>query len=209
MSEDDVNAAVILIPNHQISKKKHWLETFDTFPCSASSSTPSSIYASQSFSPSLFPLTQFFCDFSFFRYSYNLETSTWDVVPVGSGPLYRYGHSLALHQVIRATHSQTLKRKGHAIRSTNIMQPAMHFTPPYTSKEKSRVGSWVSVLWVSVGRRETPARISRHQSTALSSDSLISLGRNLCCGLCGINYKKEFSSVKKICRQHSLSWTQV
>uniref|UniRef100_A0A3B4FYQ4 Attractin-like protein 1 n=1 Tax=Pundamilia nyererei TaxID=303518 RepID=A0A3B4FYQ4_9CICH len=30
--------------------------------------------------------------------NYNLETSTWDVVPVSSGPLYRYGHSLALHQ---------------------------------------------------------------------------------------------------------------
>uniref|UniRef100_A0A673B1M1 Attractin like 1 n=1 Tax=Sphaeramia orbicularis TaxID=375764 RepID=A0A673B1M1_9TELE len=30
--------------------------------------------------------------------NYNLETSTWDVVPVTNGPLYRYGHSLALHQ---------------------------------------------------------------------------------------------------------------
>ncbi|XP_044070048.1 attractin-like protein 1 isoform X6 [Siniperca chuatsi] len=30
--------------------------------------------------------------------NYNVETSTWDVVPVGSGPLYRYGHSLALYQ---------------------------------------------------------------------------------------------------------------
>ncbi|KAM7385225.1 hypothetical protein PAMP_001319 [Pampus punctatissimus] len=30
--------------------------------------------------------------------NYNLETSTWDVVPVSSGPLYRYGHSLALYQ---------------------------------------------------------------------------------------------------------------
>lgn len=32
-------------------------------------------------------------------HSYNLESSTWDVVPVSSGPAYRYGHSLALHQV--------------------------------------------------------------------------------------------------------------
>lgn len=32
-------------------------------------------------------------------YSYNLESSTWDAVPVSSGPAYRYGHSLALHQV--------------------------------------------------------------------------------------------------------------
>uniref|UniRef100_A0A7N9AWV3 Attractin-like 1a n=1 Tax=Mastacembelus armatus TaxID=205130 RepID=A0A7N9AWV3_9TELE len=30
--------------------------------------------------------------------NYNLETSTWDVVPVSSSPLYRYGHSLALYQ---------------------------------------------------------------------------------------------------------------
>uniref|UniRef100_A0A667XK16 Attractin-like 1a n=1 Tax=Myripristis murdjan TaxID=586833 RepID=A0A667XK16_9TELE len=30
--------------------------------------------------------------------NYNLETSTWDVVPTSSGPLYRYGHSLALYQ---------------------------------------------------------------------------------------------------------------
>lgn len=30
--------------------------------------------------------------------NYNLESSAWDVVPVSSGPLYRYGHSLALHQ---------------------------------------------------------------------------------------------------------------
>uniref|UniRef100_A0AAQ5ZB26 Attractin-like 1a n=1 Tax=Amphiprion ocellaris TaxID=80972 RepID=A0AAQ5ZB26_AMPOC len=30
--------------------------------------------------------------------NYNLETSTWDVVPVNNGPLYRYGHSLALYQ---------------------------------------------------------------------------------------------------------------
>ncbi|KAG7228421.1 hypothetical protein INR49_007593 [Caranx melampygus] len=30
--------------------------------------------------------------------NYNLETSTWDAVPVSSGPLYRYGHSLALYQ---------------------------------------------------------------------------------------------------------------
>ncbi|KAM6956454.1 attractin-like protein 1 [Aplochiton taeniatus] len=30
--------------------------------------------------------------------NYNLESSTWDVVPAGSGPLHRYGHSLALHQ---------------------------------------------------------------------------------------------------------------
>ncbi|XP_056290986.1 attractin-like protein 1 isoform X2 [Pseudoliparis swirei] len=30
--------------------------------------------------------------------NYNLESSTWDVVPVSSGPLYRYGHSLALFQ---------------------------------------------------------------------------------------------------------------
>ena len=31
--------------------------------------------------------------------SYNLESSTWDVVPINSGPLQRYGHSLALYQV--------------------------------------------------------------------------------------------------------------
>lgn len=37
--------------------------------------------------------------FLFFHNSYNLESSTWDVVPVGNGPLYRYGHSLALYQV--------------------------------------------------------------------------------------------------------------
>ncbi|XP_026212377.1 attractin-like protein 1 isoform X1 [Anabas testudineus] len=30
--------------------------------------------------------------------NYNLETSTWDAVPVSNGPLYRYGHSLALYQ---------------------------------------------------------------------------------------------------------------
>ncbi|KAL0964523.1 hypothetical protein UPYG_G00325100 [Umbra pygmaea] len=30
--------------------------------------------------------------------NYNLESSTWDVVPINSGPLQRYGHSLALHQ---------------------------------------------------------------------------------------------------------------
>uniref|UniRef100_G3PBV2 Attractin like 1 n=1 Tax=Gasterosteus aculeatus aculeatus TaxID=481459 RepID=G3PBV2_GASAC len=30
--------------------------------------------------------------------NYNLESGTWDVVPVSSGPLYRYGHSLALYQ---------------------------------------------------------------------------------------------------------------
>uniref|UniRef100_A0A3Q0RF30 Attractin-like 1a n=1 Tax=Amphilophus citrinellus TaxID=61819 RepID=A0A3Q0RF30_AMPCI len=30
--------------------------------------------------------------------NYNLETSAWDAVPVSSGPLYRYGHSLALYQ---------------------------------------------------------------------------------------------------------------
>lgn len=32
-------------------------------------------------------------------YSYNLESSTWDVVPINGGPLQRYGHSLALHKV--------------------------------------------------------------------------------------------------------------
>jgi len=31
--------------------------------------------------------------------SYNLESSSWAVVAGGSGPLHRYGHSLALHQV--------------------------------------------------------------------------------------------------------------
>ncbi|XP_054653983.1 attractin-like protein 1 isoform X3 [Dunckerocampus dactyliophorus] len=30
--------------------------------------------------------------------NYDPESSTWDVVPAGAGPLYRYGHSLALHQ---------------------------------------------------------------------------------------------------------------
>ncbi|XP_014824565.1 PREDICTED: attractin-like protein 1 isoform X3 [Poecilia mexicana] len=30
--------------------------------------------------------------------NYNLDTSVWDVVPASSGPLYRYGHSLALYQ---------------------------------------------------------------------------------------------------------------
>ncbi|XP_035981975.1 attractin-like protein 1 [Fundulus heteroclitus] len=30
--------------------------------------------------------------------NYNPDTSAWDVVPVSSGPLYRYGHSLALYQ---------------------------------------------------------------------------------------------------------------
>ncbi|CAL8254265.1 unnamed protein product [Lota lota] len=30
--------------------------------------------------------------------NYNLETSTWDAVVGASGPLHRYGHSLALHQ---------------------------------------------------------------------------------------------------------------
>ncbi|XP_038159063.1 attractin-like protein 1 isoform X1 [Cyprinodon tularosa] len=30
--------------------------------------------------------------------NYNLDTSAWDVVPVSNGPLYRYGHSLALYQ---------------------------------------------------------------------------------------------------------------
>ncbi|XP_062285983.1 attractin-like protein 1 [Scomber scombrus] len=30
--------------------------------------------------------------------NYNLESSTWDAVPVSNGPLYRYGHSLALYQ---------------------------------------------------------------------------------------------------------------
>ncbi|CAL8391567.1 unnamed protein product [Arctogadus glacialis] len=30
--------------------------------------------------------------------NYNLETSTWEAVAGGSGPLPRYGHSLALHQ---------------------------------------------------------------------------------------------------------------
>uniref|UniRef100_A0A8C7UMU6 Attractin-like protein 1 n=1 Tax=Oncorhynchus mykiss TaxID=8022 RepID=A0A8C7UMU6_ONCMY len=30
--------------------------------------------------------------------NYNLESSTWDVVPINSGPLQRYGHSLALYQ---------------------------------------------------------------------------------------------------------------
>ncbi|TRY81795.1 hypothetical protein DNTS_023119, partial [Danionella cerebrum] len=29
--------------------------------------------------------------------NYNLESSAWDVVPISSGPLQRYGHSLALH----------------------------------------------------------------------------------------------------------------
>uniref|UniRef100_A0A4W5LSM9 Attractin like 1 n=1 Tax=Hucho hucho TaxID=62062 RepID=A0A4W5LSM9_9TELE len=30
--------------------------------------------------------------------NYNMESSTWDVVPINSGPLQRYGHSLALYQ---------------------------------------------------------------------------------------------------------------
>ncbi|MEQ2248099.1 Attractin-like protein 1, partial [Ilyodon furcidens] len=30
--------------------------------------------------------------------NYNPDMSTWDVVPASSGPLYRYGHSLALYQ---------------------------------------------------------------------------------------------------------------
>ncbi|XP_067277923.1 attractin-like protein 1 isoform X1 [Pseudorasbora parva] len=30
--------------------------------------------------------------------NYNLESSTWDVVPINGGPLQRYGHSLALHK---------------------------------------------------------------------------------------------------------------
>uniref|UniRef100_A0A672H204 Attractin like 1 n=1 Tax=Salarias fasciatus TaxID=181472 RepID=A0A672H204_SALFA len=30
--------------------------------------------------------------------NYNLDSGTWDVVPSSSGPLYRYGHSLALYQ---------------------------------------------------------------------------------------------------------------
>ncbi len=44
--------------------------------------------------------------FSFFLFyyvplfcSYNLESSTWDVIPINGGPLQRYGHSLALHKV--------------------------------------------------------------------------------------------------------------
>lgn len=36
----------------------------------------------------------------FFPLSYNFDTSTWDAVPTSGGPLYRYGHSLALYQVI-------------------------------------------------------------------------------------------------------------
>ncbi|XP_037554056.1 attractin-like protein 1 [Nematolebias whitei] len=30
--------------------------------------------------------------------NYNLDSSTWDVVPISSAPLHRYGHSLALHE---------------------------------------------------------------------------------------------------------------
>uniref|UniRef100_A0A673JY38 Attractin-like protein 1 n=1 Tax=Sinocyclocheilus rhinocerous TaxID=307959 RepID=A0A673JY38_9TELE len=30
--------------------------------------------------------------------NYNLESSTWDIVPINGGPLQRYGHSLALHK---------------------------------------------------------------------------------------------------------------
>ncbi|XP_061646181.1 attractin-like protein 1 isoform X7 [Phyllopteryx taeniolatus] len=30
--------------------------------------------------------------------NYDLESSTWDVVPTSGGPLFRYGHSLALYQ---------------------------------------------------------------------------------------------------------------
>lgn len=44
------------------------------------------------FSSFLFYYAPLFC-------SYNLESSTWDVVPINGGPLQRYGHSLALHKV--------------------------------------------------------------------------------------------------------------
>ncbi|KAJ6669075.1 hypothetical protein lerEdw1_007884 [Lerista edwardsae] len=32
-------------------------------------------------------------------FSYNLESSIWNVVPVSKGPLQRYGHTIALYQV--------------------------------------------------------------------------------------------------------------
>lgn len=41
--------------------------------------------------------------------SYNLESGTWDVVPVSSGPLYRYGHSLALYQVGTGDHFYVIR----------------------------------------------------------------------------------------------------
>jgi len=41
------------------------------------------------------PFLTVFCLF----FSYNLESSTWDVVPINGGPLQRYGHSLALYKV--------------------------------------------------------------------------------------------------------------
>lgn len=48
-----------------------------------------------------------FLGFNFITvHSYNLESSTWDVVPVSSGPVYRYGHSLALHQVGYGSYSR-------------------------------------------------------------------------------------------------------
>lgn len=31
--------------------------------------------------------------------SYNLESGIWNTVPINSGPVPRYGHSLAAHQV--------------------------------------------------------------------------------------------------------------
>lgn len=31
--------------------------------------------------------------------SYNLESGIWNTVPINSGPLPRYGHSLAAYQV--------------------------------------------------------------------------------------------------------------
>lgn len=37
--------------------------------------------------------------------SYNLESGIWNTVPINSGPLPRYGHSLAAYQVNRCTYS--------------------------------------------------------------------------------------------------------
>lgn len=37
--------------------------------------------------------------FSAFLRSYNLDSGIWNTVPVNSGPVPRYGHSLAAHQV--------------------------------------------------------------------------------------------------------------
>ncbi|KAM8859451.1 attractin-like protein 1 isoform 5-T5 [Spinachia spinachia] len=116
--------------------------------------------------------------------NYNLDSGAWDVVPVSSGPLYRYGHSLALHQDDIYMFGGKLEAKSANVtdemwvfniprRTWSPRKPAP--PPPYALEGHSahvvELASGEQVMLVFFGYSPTYGYINKVQEYNIGSDS--------------------------------------